>query len=139
VAELSAEYGRRPREIAPEALSALCAHSWPGNVRELRNVIERLVIMAPGERIEAADLPAPLGAVAAPGTPAPPPERSGRLADFPSLAAARDDFEKRYILQKYDECGGNMSRTAEALHVERSNLYRKMKAFGLLPARKAEA
>ncbi len=134
VRELSAEYGRRPREIAPEALSALQAHAWPGNVRELRNVIERMVIMAPGERIEAADLPAPLGAVALPGGA----QAGERLRDFPSLAAARDDFEKRYILQKYEECGGNMSRTAEALQVERSNLYRKMKGFGLLPARRGE-
>ncbi len=134
VRELSAEYGRRPREIAPEAISALQAHAWPGNVRELRNVIERMVIMAPGERIEAADLPAPLGAVAISGGA----QAGERLRDFPSLAAARDDFEKRYILQKYEECGGNMSRTAEALQVERSNLYRKMKGFGLLPARRGE-
>jgi two-component system nitrogen regulation response regulator NtrX len=49
---------------------------------------------------------------------------------------ARDDFERRFILAKYRECGGNMSRTAEALGVERSNLYRKMKAYGLLPPRR---
>ncbi len=49
---------------------------------------------------------------------------------------AREEFERRYILGKYHECGGNMSRTAEALGVERSNLYRKMKAYGLLPARR---
>ena len=59
-------------------------------------------------------------------------------ADFPSLAEARDDFEKRYVWSKYQECGGNMSRTAEALQVERSNLYRKMKGFGLIPARRGE-
>jgi two-component system nitrogen regulation response regulator NtrX len=135
VRELSAEYGRRPREIAPEALDALQSHAWPGNVRELRNVIERMVIMAPGERIEAADLPAPLGALALSAAAG----GGERLRDFPSLAAARDDFEKRYILQKYEECGGNMSRTAEALQVERSNLYRKMKGFGLLPARRGES
>ena len=62
----------------------------------------------------------------------------GPRADFPSLGDARDDFEKRYIWKKYQECGGNMSRTAEALQVERSNLYRKMKAFGLIPARRGE-
>ncbi|MCM2256657.1 MAG: sigma-54 dependent transcriptional regulator [Vicinamibacteria bacterium] len=139
VAELSAEYGRRPREIAPEALGALAGHAWPGNVRELRNVIERMVIMAPGERIEAADLPAPLGGGLVLPMAAASTGGGERLRDFPSLAEARDDFEKRYILQKYEECGGNMSRTAEALQVERSNLYRKMKGFGLLPARKGEA
>ena len=56
-----------------------------------------------------------------------------------SLSAAREEFERRYILRRYRECGGNMSRTAEALGVERSNLYRKMKAYGLLPARRDEA
>ena len=59
--------------------------------------------------------------------------------EFASLTAAREDFEKRYIWRKYQECGGNMSRTAEALQVERSNLYRKMKGYGLLPLRKGEA
>ena len=66
-----------------------------------------------------------------------PASPSGR--EFPSLTAAREDFEKRYIWRKYQECGGNMSRTAEALQVERSNLYRKMKGYGLLPLRKGEA
>jgi two-component system nitrogen regulation response regulator NtrX len=55
------------------------------------------------------------------------------------LQEAREDFERRYIWKKYEDCAGNMSRTAEALQVERSNLYRKMKAYGLLPARKGEA
>jgi two-component system nitrogen regulation response regulator NtrX len=54
------------------------------------------------------------------------------------LLAAREDFEKRYIWKKYQECAGNMSRTAEALQVERSNLYRKMKGYGLLPIRSGE-
>ena len=55
-----------------------------------------------------------------------------------ALAAAREDFEKRYIWRKYEQCGGNMSRTAEALQVERSNLYRKMKGYGLIPQRRGE-
>jgi two-component system nitrogen regulation response regulator NtrX len=137
MATLAAEYGRRPKELSPEALEVLMAQSWPGNVRELRNIIERLVIMTPGDRIELAHLPGSLlGAPrAAPGAPPATTEPSG---DFPSLAAAREDFEKRYIWRKYQESGGNMSRTAEALKVERSNLYRKMKAFGLIPASKGE-
>ena len=136
VAELSAEYGRRMKEMAPDAMDALTRQPWPGNVRELRNTIERVVIMTPGERIEARHLPATVapGAAAVETNPAlavPP-------GDFPSLIDAREDFEKRYIWKKYQECGGNMSRTSEALQVERSNLYRKMKAYGLLPARKGE-
>jgi len=135
IAEFSAEYGKRPKELSNEALDALVAHGWPGNVRELRNIIERLVIMTPGERVEAQHLPSPLlgGGFLARGAVAAEP-----LADFASLQAAREDFERRYIRRKYEECGGNMSRTAEALQVERSNLYRKMKAYGLLPARKGE-
>ncbi|MBI3932851.1 MAG: sigma-54-dependent Fis family transcriptional regulator [Acidobacteria bacterium] len=140
IAELSAEYGKRPKDLAAEALDVLLAHHWPGNVRELRNIIERLVIMTPGDRIEARHLPGGLLAGTPPGEPSasggsPPP----LLGEFPSLAAAREDFEKRYIWKKYQECGGNMSRTAEMLQVERSNLYRKMKAYGLLPARRGEA
>jgi two-component system nitrogen regulation response regulator NtrX len=132
-AQFSAEYGKRPREISKEALELLSANPWPGNVRELRNIIERLVIMAPGERIEAHHLPASLGAP--PAAAAAPPEA---LADFASLAEAREDFERRYIWKKYQQCGGNMSRTADALQVERSNLYRKMKAYGLIPQKRGE-
>jgi two-component system nitrogen regulation response regulator NtrX len=136
IAELSQEYGRRPKQIALEALEQLATLPWPGNVRELRNIIERLVIMTQEDRIEARHIPAPLlGVTASAGDGAP---RTAALADFPSLIAAREDFEKRYIWKKHQECGGNMSRTAEALQVERSNLYRKMKGYGLIPARKGE-
>jgi two-component system nitrogen regulation response regulator NtrX len=137
IAELSAEYGKRVKELSPEAMDALVRQAWPGNVRELRNTIERLVIMTPGERIEARHLPATVaagGPAAEPGALAPAPV-SG---EFASLIEAREDFEKRYIWKKYQECGGNMSRTSEALQVERSNLYRKMKGYGLLPSRKGE-
>jgi two-component system nitrogen regulation response regulator NtrX len=140
MAQISAEYGRRPKELTPDVLAVLQGQHWPGNVRELRNTIERLVIMTPGDVIEARHLPAPLLPAPAPLADAPAPAESpsdveGR--DFPSLAAARDDFERRYLWRKYLECGGSMSRTAEALQVERSNLYRKMKGFGLLPQRRA--
>jgi two-component system nitrogen regulation response regulator NtrX len=132
---ICAEYGRRPKDLAPEALAILLAQPWPGNVRELGNTIERLVIMAPGNTIEAQHIPAPLLAVAAESAVRPAAAEPA-IDDFPSLSEAREDFEKRYIWKKYQECGGNMSRTAEVLQVERSNLYRKMKAFGLLPVRK---
>jgi two-component system nitrogen regulation response regulator NtrX len=137
IAELSAEYGKRAKDLSPEALETLVRLPWPGNVRELRNTIERLVIMTPGDRIEARHLPGSVAAAAVPReAEAPSPEAP--IGSFPSLLAAREDFEKRYIWKKYQECGGNMSRTSEALSVERSNLYRKMKAYGLLPARKGE-
>jgi two-component system nitrogen regulation response regulator NtrX len=141
IAELSAEYGKRTKDLTREALDLLVAQPWPGNVRELRNIIERLVIMTPGDRIEARHLPATLvGGTPPAGEPAAAAgPLSAPVSDFPSLAAAREDFEKRYIWKKYQECGGNMSRTSEALQVERSNLYRKMKGYGLIPARKGEA
>jgi two-component system nitrogen regulation response regulator NtrX len=136
IREFSAEYGKRPKQLTEEARLCLTSHPWPGNVRELRNIIERLVIMTPGDGIDAQHLPAPLLSGGIAGLK-PAHDGSEPLADFPSLLAARDDFEKRYIWKKYKECGGNMSRTAEALQVERSNLYRKMKVFGLLPARRS--
>ncbi|HKZ32124.1 MAG TPA: sigma-54 dependent transcriptional regulator [Vicinamibacteria bacterium] len=132
---LSAEHGRRPREVSGEALAALARLSWPGNVRELRNILERLVIMTPGEVIELWHLPASL--VTSGAQPA-PEDLGGDSADASdaTLQAAREEFERRYIQRRYRECGGNMSRTAEVLGVERSNLYRKMKGYGLLPARR---
>jgi two-component system nitrogen regulation response regulator NtrX len=130
---LSAEHGRRPRAFAPGVLEALSRLPWPGNVRELRNIVERLVIMTPGDTIELRHLPASLLEWLPAGGPAPDPSAP---AEAGTLAEAREDFERRFILAKYRECGGNMSRTAEALGVERSNLYRKMKGYGLLPPRR---
>ena len=140
IAELSAEYGKRAKELAPEALEMLVAQPWPGNVRELRNIIERLVIMTPGTASRRATCRRrwPWSRRPRPRAPSRSAAPAGRLSDFASLAAAREDFEKRYIWKKYQECGGNMSRTSEALQVERSNLYRKMKGYGLLPVRKGE-
>jgi two-component system nitrogen regulation response regulator NtrX len=136
MAEISAEYGRRAKEFGADAMELLCAHKWPGNVRELRNIVERLLIMTPGDRVDARHLPASLlgGASAAPAPAAAPSAEQ----DFGSLSDAREDFEKRYITRKYRECNGNMSRLAEVLQVERSNLYRKMKGYGLLPMRKGD-
>jgi two-component system nitrogen regulation response regulator NtrX len=137
VEALAAEHGRRPRSLSPDALAALARLPWPGNVRELRNIIERLVIMTPGNVIERRHLPASLlEALPADGEAAP---AAGEAAEAGTLVEAREAFERAYILGKYRECGGNMSRTAEALGVERSNLYRKMKAYGLLPARRSPA
>jgi len=132
---LSAEHGRRPREIATEVLDRLSQLPWPGNVRELRNTIERLVIMTPGERIELRHLPPSLLGEAGAAAPAPDTAEAVASTALGRLAEAREEFERLYILRRYRESGGNMSRTAEALGVERSNLYRKMKAYGLLPRR----
>jgi len=122
--------GARP---LPESVVAdFAAQSWPGNVRELRNVVERLMIMVPGEVVTAADLAfLAQGGVAEPRVDVVP----DRVVP---LHIARDDFEKRYILHTLAAQQGNMSRTADVLGVERSNLYRKMRRFGIAPARRGD-
>jgi two-component system nitrogen regulation response regulator NtrX len=129
--QLAAEYGRRAKTCDPSALAAMRRYHWPGNVRELRNLLERLMIMVPGETIEARHLGL--------GVPAPPPaDVAPSVPDGPllPLLEARERFEKDYILKVLAAHGGNMSRTAEALGVERSNLYKKMRAFGIGPMRR---
>jgi two-component system nitrogen regulation response regulator NtrX len=125
MAILAAEYGRRPKRLAPEAAARLQQYSWPGNVRELRNVIERVIIMVGDDTITAQDL----GFLGRDGVPETPSERG----PVRPLSEARDDFEKDYILQTLAAQQGNMSRTAEVLGVERSNLYKKLRAFGITP------
>ena len=128
MALLAAEYGRRPKRLAPEAAARLQQYGWPGNVRELRNVIERVIIMVQGDTITAQDLGF-LGRDGADGVPLP----AGAAGPVRPLSEARDDFEKDYILQTLAAQQGNMSRTAEVLGVERSNLYKKLRAFGITP------
>jgi two-component system, NtrC family, nitrogen regulation response regulator NtrX len=128
---LAREYGRRVKILDAGAVAGLQRYDWPGNVRELRNVIERLMIMVPGETITAADVAfldgsAPSGDLPADG-------------DIAPLHEARDRFERDYILRALAARHGNISRTAEALGVERSNLYRKMRGFGIAPVRRADA
>ena len=132
MADFAREYGRRLKSFEPAARAVLQHYPWPGNVRELRNMIERLMIMVPGDLISAPDLsfldPTALARPAAPdGT-----------TDRRTLHEARDQFERDLILRTLAEQQGNMSRTAEVLGVERSNLYRKMKAFGIAPSRRAD-
>jgi two-component system nitrogen regulation response regulator NtrX len=120
--EFSSHYSRRTREITADAIEILMRYSWPGNVRELRNVIERLVIMNPGAtKLERKHLP-PL--VYRDGT-------RRNMPEFSSLHEARAAYERDFILKKLDDNHGNVSRTAEVLGLERSHLYRKMKALGI--------
>jgi two-component system nitrogen regulation response regulator NtrX len=130
MAEFAREYGRRPKRLDAGAATGLRSYHWPGNVRELRNVIERLMIMVPGDTIHFADLAFLEGAAAASAAPEGEP--------VATLHEARERFERDYILRALAAQNGNISRTAEVLGVERSNLYRKMKAFGIVPARSQE-
>jgi two-component system nitrogen regulation response regulator NtrX len=131
VTEFSREYGRRPKTLGPDALEVLRNYAWPGNVRELRNVIERLMIMVPRDVITQADLPF---LDVKPGQARPPdPETIKPLFD------ARDAWERAYILGALSVFDGNISRTADALGLERSNLYKKMRGLGIAPREKDEA
>ncbi len=113
---LAAEYGQQKKSVSAEALSALQRHDWPGNIRELRNVLERLVIMTQSKVISQVDILA---------TEAPRSDYFG----FATLKDARDAFEKEFIARKLEENSWNVSKTAENLGVERSNLHRKIKAY----------
>ena len=124
--EFARAYGRRPKHFSESALETILHYRWPGNVRELKNLVERMVIMVPGERIERRHLPPNL--YRDPGRSGPPrPGTSG----FSSLQEARAAYERDYILRKLQENHGNVSRTAEVLGLERSHLYRKMKSLGV--------
>ncbi|MBL8212115.1 MAG: sigma-54-dependent Fis family transcriptional regulator [Bryobacterales bacterium] len=115
-------YGRKPKELTSEAYRTLQDYHWPGNVRELKNLMERIVIMNPQSNIDARHVPLH------------PAKRSvfERPIDFfGSLAEVREAAEREYILKKLEETKGNISRTAELLGMERSNLYRKMKTLGI--------
>ena len=122
--EFTTAYGRKPKEMTPEAYRVLEEYQWPGNVRELRNLMERIVIMNPQIRVDARHLPLN------------PAKRAvfDRPADrFGSLQEVRSAAERDYILKKLEETKGNVTKTAELLGLERSNLYRKMKALGIAP------
>jgi two-component system nitrogen regulation response regulator NtrX len=121
------EYGRRPKTLDEGALTVLAHYAWPGNIRELRNVVERLMIMVPGEVITAEHLTF-LGPTSAGSA-------GDAAAPLRALHEARDEFERDYILKTLASQQGNISRTADVLRVERSNLYRKMRGLGIAPAR----
>ena len=121
LAEFSEAYGRRNKEISDTAVEILMRYPWPGNVRELRNLVERLVIMCPLQRIEPHHLPPELfrGAAESPQQP------------YATLQEARSAYEREFILRKLQENRWNMTQTALALGLERSHMYRKMKSLGI--------
>ena len=118
----SSEYNRPPKLFTADALERLSSYDWPGNVRELRNTVERVVIMSAKEEVRADDLPTPGSAEGVT-----PPTR----LDFASYKEGRDAYERNYIIRKLAECDGNITRTAEAMSIDRSHLYRRMKALGI--------
>jgi two-component system nitrogen regulation response regulator NtrX len=128
LSEFGQQYGRARVEINDDALDALKKYHWPGNVRELRNLVERVLILNPKiQRIERKHLPMLVYREA--GKTA--GQAAGRGEEFATLLEAREAYERDYILKKLDEFRGNVSRAAEGLGLERSHLYRKMKALGV--------
>ena len=119
--EAAAKSGKRPKAFTEGALARLRRYPWPGNVRELKNLVERLMIMSPGDEIDVRDLPSEIVETDAVQLDRP----------FSSLREARDDFERSFILSALRKNKGNVTRTAEELGVERSNFYRKLKGYGI--------
>jgi two-component system nitrogen regulation response regulator NtrX len=129
VNQLSQASGLSPRRIGEDAIAVLQAHDWPGNVRELRNNIERLMILAGGDPtavITADMLPDEIGS----NVPLPVNGGAEHLMSLP-LREAREIFEREYLLAQINRFGGNISRTAEFVGMERSALHRKLRALGV--------
>jgi two-component system nitrogen regulation response regulator NtrX len=120
--------GREPKIFLTEALETLKQYHWPGNVRELRNIIERILIMAPGRTVTCDDIPDLQEGYGDSRLSMPTIE--GALA-LSTLREAREEFEREFIAQKLEENDWNISRTAENIKLERSNLHRKIKSYGI--------
>jgi two-component system nitrogen regulation response regulator NtrX len=128
--QIARSTGLAQRPIALDALAVLQAHDWPGNVRQLRNSVERMLIMAggePGSMITAELLPADVGA----SVPTLPGAQGGEKLLSVPLREAREIFEREYLVAQINRFGGNISRTAEFVDMERSALHRKLKSLGV--------
>ncbi|SCD24120.1 sigma-54-dependent transcriptional regulator [Brucella inopinata] len=128
--QIAEQAGIKPRKIGPDAMAVLQAHSWPGNLRQLRNNVERLMILTrgddPDELVTADLLPAEIGDT----LPRAPTESDQHIMALP-LREARERFEKEYLIAQINRFGGNISRTAEFVGMERSALHRKLKSLGV--------
>jgi two-component system, NtrC family, nitrogen regulation response regulator NtrX len=132
---ISEATGLPKRILGEDAVATLQVHDWPGNVRQLRNNVERLLILAggdPGETITAEMLPAEVAAAGAAGSMGPE-----RIIALP-LRDAREVFEREYLTAQILRFGGNISRTAAFIGMERSALHRKLKSLGVTPLRGGE-
>ena len=128
--QVSAQGGLPRRKIGADAMAVLQSHDWPGNIRQLRNNVERLMILATGDaetEVSADMLPSEIGAL----VPATPNGAGGeKLMSLP-LREAREVFEREYLIAQISRFGGNISRTAEFIGMERSALHRKLKSLGI--------
>ena len=126
---MAERHSREPKSLSSDALAALARHGWPGNVRELRNVVERVVILAPGAQVEVDDLDlgSPVSPAAGPNLAQPVPNVAFRDAKKQMV----EDFERSYLIRALREHGGNVSRTAEAIGMVRQSLQQKIRELEL--------
>jgi two-component system nitrogen regulation response regulator NtrX len=130
VDQISQQTGLPKRKIGEDAIAVLQSHDWPGNVRQLRNNVERLMILAGGDPeavISASMLPQDVGSM----VPNMPNGNGGEHLMGLPLRDAREVFEREYLVAQINRFGGNISRTAEFVGMERSALHRKLKALGI--------
>ena len=130
----SAREDRPPVEVSADALEALARHEWPGNVRELRNTLERMAILAEGNRLTAADVPFEISAPARSGRGETGATRAAGDASFLDAATFeefKDLAERAYLERALERNGWNIQQTARALVMQRSNLYKKIEKYGL--------
>jgi two-component system nitrogen regulation response regulator NtrX len=120
----SPAYQRTPKQFTEAAIEKLQSYDWPGNVRELKNTVERIVIMRAKPVIDADDLPRLM---------ADPMQEPSSSIYYQTFQEATDAFERQYIQRKLAEHDGNVTRAAEAMGIDRSHLYRRMKALGISP------
>jgi two-component system nitrogen regulation response regulator NtrX len=125
VSVLSAHDGMAPKTVTPDAVARLVAFDWPGNVRELRNTVERILILAPGPRIGAADVDRLLGQRAGDAT------SIGSLVECRTFEEFKESAERAFLLAKLRETDWNVSETARLLDMPRSNLYKKIERYSL--------
>jgi len=118
---------RETKNLDEDAMKAIQEYSWPGNVRELKNLTERLVIMSPGNTITRGQLPQSIfGKQQLAST-----DHGSITLSADTFRSAKEEFEKEFLVQKLEENDWNISRTAEAIEIERSNLHRKIKSYGI--------
>lgn len=134
------EQGREPKKISEDAVQMLKHYQWPGNVRELRNLVERLSILVKSNTVGLEDLPAELlESVAAnpvgSSNDSLPSTAGNLLAGVHGLKEAKSQFEREFIIRKLKENDWNISKTAQALGIERAHLHRKIKAFKISEAK----
>ena len=124
--QFSRDNNIRPRRFTPAAMDLLQQHRWKGNIRELRNTVERVIIMAPQETIDAADLPEAIRANGRGGAPEAPADRGAA-----TLREFKENAERTFLVRKLRENGWNISKTAEVIGTPRSNLYKKLEQYAI--------